>query len=492
MSNPEPQLQQDFHMQASHPPISEGQPTQDKPARSAKFMKAFALMKQFATLGTVLRCLGVTSIAAGLLVFLANGYQNIDHSERFWWLIALTVIIQATGLALAKYSSDHKGARTLLGLGLLAVPTCFAVLGAFVYSISSLENGSRLYPEIFYWQALEPIQVVIGGIVCSLVAAFVSWTGFSVLSRETRVPLTTAMMLCSALLVLPVRESIGMIPIALTMAAICYVTLTRYVLPKLKLKTHWSNLAIIFTWIPALILIARDLFFYNAPLAVMLTCAAGLHFVFWRLGRTIHNRLRIALDMLMICSGFALIYYLAAILISATHGQTGMVYYNFFHWHASMLLVPALVLGLVVQLDLTIANRTLARIARGLFSISLATQLLVLSKFQELAILQWSIFIVFAFSLAAYGILRRSWFLTFTGVVSTLLLVAPQLENLQALVTNINLAGAAFFGILCIIGAHQLERHGPLLRARLGSWRTDKKVLTAVDRNIVTPAVSEQ
>jgi len=453
MNNPEPRTQQDLHLQANYPPISEKQPAQDKPAKSAKLMKAFALIKHFTTLGTALRCLGVISIAAGLLVFLANGYQNIDHSARFWWLIALTAIIQAIG--------------------------CFAVLGAFVFSISSLENSSRLYPEIFHWQALEPIQVVIAGIVCSLVTAFVSWTGFSVLSRETRLPLTTAMMLCSALLVLPVRESIGMIPIALTMAAICYVTLMRYVLPKLKLKTHWSNLAIIFTWIPAIILVARDLFFYNAPLAVMLACAAGLHFLFWRLGRTIHNRLRIALDMLMICSGFALVYYLAAILISATHGQSGMVYYNFFHWHTSMLLVPALVLGLIIQLDLTIANRTLARIARGLFSISLATQLLVLSKFQELAILHWSIFIAFAFSLAAYGTMRRSWFLTFTGVVSVLLLVAPQLENL-------------IFGILCIVGAHQLERHGPLLRARLESWRADKKVLTAVDHNVATPAVSEQ
>jgi len=492
MNNPEPRTQQDLHLQANYPPISEKQPAQDKPAKSAKLMKAFALIKHFTTLGTALRCLGVISIAAGLLVFLANGYQNIDHSARFWWLIALTAIIQAIGLGMARYSSDHKGARTLLGLGLLAVPTCFAVLGAFVFSISSLENSSRLYPEIFHWQALEPIQVVIAGIVCSLVTAFVSWTGFSVLSRETRLPLTTAMMLCSALLVLPVRESIGMIPIALTMAAICYVTLMRYVLPKLKLKTHWSNLAIIFTWIPAIILVARDLFFYNAPLAVMLACAAGLHFLFWRLGRTIHNRLRIALDMLMICSGFALVYYLAAILISATHGQSGMVYYNFFHWHTSMLLVPALVLGLIIQLDLTIANRTLARIARGLFSISLATQLLVLSKFQELAILHWSIFIAFAFSLAAYGTMRRSWFLTFTGVVSVLLLVAPQLENLKALVTDVSLGGAAIFGILCIVGAHQLERHGPLLRARLESWRADKKVLTAVDHNVATPAVSEQ
>ena len=299
MSSSQSCMQPNLQLQASHAPMSDdevAQIAQDKPPKSAKLMKAFALIKQFATLGTILRALGVTSITAGLLVFLANGYQNIDHAQRFWWLIALTAGIQVTGLALARYSSDRKGARTLLSLGLLAVPACFAVLGAFVYSMGSLESSTRLYPEVFYWQAMEPIQVIIAGIVCTLVAGFVSWTGFSVLSRETRLPLTTSMMLCSALLVIPVRESIGMIPIALAMMAMCYVTLMRYVLPKLSLRTHWSNLAVIFTWIPAIILIARDLCFYDAPLALMLACATGLHFVFWRLGRMIHNSLRIVLD----------------------------------------------------------------------------------------------------------------------------------------------------------------------------------------------------
>ena len=506
MSSSQSCMQPNLQLQASHAPMSDdeaAQIAQDKPPKSAKLMKAFALIKQFATLGTILRALGVTSITAGLLVFLANGYQNTEHAERFWWLMSLTAIMQIIGLALAKYSKDRKGARTLLALGLLAVPACFAVLGAFVYSISSLENSTRLYPELFYWQAMEPIQVIIGGIVCSLVAAFVSWTGFSVLSRETRIPLTTAMMLCSALLVLPVRESIGVIPVALAMVAICYITLTRYILPKLSLRTRWSNLAVIFTWIPAIILIARDLSFYDAPVALMLACAAGLHFVFWRLGRMIHNRLRIVLDMLMIGSGFALVYYLAAMLISVTHNQAGLDYYNLFNWHPAMLLIPALVLGLIIQLDLTIANRTLSRIARGLFAISLVTQLLVLSKFQEIAILQWSMFVVFALILAGYGIMRRSWFLTFAGAGSAVLLIAPQLENLQALITNISLGGAAIFGILCIVGAHQLERHGPLLRARLGSWNrtaindsgdniTENQVMPTVDHDAAKPAVAVQ
>ena len=126
MSSSQSCMQPNLQLQASHAPMSDdevAQIAQDKPPKSAKLMKAFALIKQFATLGTVLRSLGVTSITAGLLVFLANGYQNTEHAERFWWLMSLTAIMQIIGLALAKYSKDRKGARTLLALSLLAVPT---------------------------------------------------------------------------------------------------------------------------------------------------------------------------------------------------------------------------------------------------------------------------------------------------------------------------------------------------------------------------------
>jgi len=437
-----------------------GSPNKDK----SQFQRLLSSIGQFASVGTLLRLFGSASMVVALCFFLLDGYHAGNHMQRFWLLMAFSAISVISGFLMSRIFSDQKGARTMVTVALLSVPTCFAVLGALVYSHVPLDGLKNIYPDYLLWQSGSLSQLLLAGTVCTLITGTVSWFGFSVLARQIRLPLFSALILGSALLVIPVRNSVWVALVGFAMISIVAIVLLRYVMPRLTLKTHWSSFSLLLTALPIVILICRSAWLYDMSAAMMFACAAGLYCALIYIARNAGDWALSLTESALLVAGAALVLFAHPLLNDLARSGWPIVSTVLKNLRYSDTLI--LLAALIAHLDFTLKNRGIAKWSRIIFSTTLFLAFLESSFMYASSMIDLTVAAAVAASMAGYGLYRRYPFLIIIGGTLIFALLLIHHNDIFGFIHGTGLLGLLAFGTVCVFSAHLFEKYGPLLRAR--------------------------
>ena len=429
-----------------------------------QFQKLLSSIGHYATVGTLLRLFGSASIIIALCVFLLDGFDAGNHLQRFWVLLSFSSISVVAGVLMSRIFSDQKGARTMVIIALLSVPTCFAVLGGLVYSLFPLDGLHYTYPDYLFWQAGSFSQLALAGTVCTVIAAAVSWFGFSVLAQQVRLPLFSSLMLSSALLLIPVRNSAWVTLVGFAMISIIAIVLLRYVMPRLTLKTHWSSFSVLLTLLPLCILICRGAWLYDMSSAMMFASAAGLHCALLYIARSARNWPLSMIEFALIVSGATAVFFAVPLLDDLARSGFPLISNLVYSLRSSVVLL--LLTGLIVHLDLTLKSHRLAKLSRILFSATFILTFIASSLSHASSLIELAAVAAVAALITAYGLYRGYHSLVISGATVIASLVLFHHNDFLAAIYSTGILGILAFGTACVFSAHLFEKYGPLLRAR--------------------------
>ena len=259
--------------------------------------RAVAAIRDAVTVATVLRTLGALATVLSLSLYLMQGFEARGHLERVYVLLGQSGLLALAGLAVGYLLKEPKGARVFLTLALASVPANIAVLGAMVYSIAPLDgvlpgtgtlDGS--YPAYAFWEASGPgdlLRTLLPGIALLVP---VTLFGFSVLARRFAGTLSFALLVSSALLLVPLRDPLAMALLGGAMLIVPILSLRRArVLSELRARpaTFEERLAGALLLLPSLILAGRATLGHDALDAhAALPLLLGLWYVLHRAVRS--------------------------------------------------------------------------------------------------------------------------------------------------------------------------------------------------------------
>lgn len=226
-----------------------------------------------------MRWLGGIILSTAALTFIIQGWNDLNSVERYYSFVQFSFVMTLCGIFCGVKVKEDKGARTFLGLATAMVPALFCQLGAMVLSASS--KVSSEIPNLFKVSASSNFELFSAIAVGLVVTPLICYFGFSSLAREQAKNLTLAFLLSNLLLLIPSRESnvIATLVCALTFLVIAFDNL---VLSKAATIKTWEGKAARFMlFVPALIMVARNLVLYETGtffFGVILVCLSLLSF----------------------------------------------------------------------------------------------------------------------------------------------------------------------------------------------------------------------
>lgn len=249
---------------------------------SGALMHALKSIKQYATFAQLLRLSGAAVIVAAMSLFLLEGVEVKNDLQRYLTLLAHTGILTAAGFMVSYLLRDNKGARVFFGLGLISVPVNFAVLGAMIYSLIPLDIHAVDYPTMMHWQAQNPGSIGIALLTGAAVLLPVTYLGFAIMARPNMRLFGSLNLVACATLLIPVRETVWVILIALALVVIVATILGRHSSASLNLKTMEGRFAQGVIFIPVVLLVGRSLVLYSADTYALLVMCLTAYYVLWQ------------------------------------------------------------------------------------------------------------------------------------------------------------------------------------------------------------------
>ncbi len=237
----------------------------------------FQLVRRFGSVSDALRVFGALAVAAGMGFFLLDGVQVGNDLHRFYTSLGFAGSLTAAGLAMSMLLREQRGSRVFIGLALLSVPVNFTVFGALIYSLVPLDSLANSYPQFALWQAPGATSLTLAAAAGFAVLLPVVWFGLSVLARPVRHWLSVALLLSSAVLLVPLRQEMWAGLLALSsVVGLCYLCL-RKAPDELALKTTEGRFAIALLFVAPVIVVARSLFLYQVSGFLVLALCVSLY-----------------------------------------------------------------------------------------------------------------------------------------------------------------------------------------------------------------------
>lgn len=407
-----------------------------------------------------LRVLGALLLATSASTFMFQNWDQQSDVVRYFMLLGHTVVLVLAGVLCGSGLQAARSARTLLGLVLACVPVHGAVLGALLYS--RLGAASADLPSSAIWAAPS-----LGAALLSVAAALVVLVPVGMVSLRVLAPghvrtlgLTFAGM--NAALLVPVREP------ALIGALLLACTLVMLVVDKRfeaehALRTFEGRLCRALCFVPVAILAGRTGLYYEPTAAFMAACLLAVAFIWF----SFFERFGITRDATVAQRAAVLPVGIAASLLSGlianeTWSQT---------WSQACFAV------LYTALLAPMARRALGG---GAFYAAVA-------GYAACATLLFDAMVSSSTTSALLALLGGSAVLVVGALVQRLgLLLAAALTTLIAVVIELWLVvdlGAlrhwgtlALAGLILMLGAALLERHGKRFGQQLRSFRDELTV----------------
>ncbi|HEY7773936.1 MAG TPA: hypothetical protein VIC26_12205 [Marinagarivorans sp.] len=209
------------------------------------------------SLPRILRGLGAITLLASVSIYLYQGLGQGSDISRFVLLFMHTVGLAGIGLACSRWLKEQKGARLLLMLTLVFSAANFAIIGAFIYSIT----GASV-PELH--GAVTWVVQGSGKTLAMLLASFLVlvpliFFGFKVIARRSAMRLSAIFALANTLLLLPTRDEvfIGVLALASFIFLLFHVVKARANDVTLRTKEGLVAQAIVF--VPLVIMLGRNM-----------------------------------------------------------------------------------------------------------------------------------------------------------------------------------------------------------------------------------------
>lgn len=160
-----------------------------------------------------LRGLGVFAVAASAVIFLLQGFNNIDLELRNWVYLALIAIMGGCGMASQKFMQDAKGSRLFFGLAVLLVPVQFSQFAGLVHDLTNVAGAT--VPNLWW---------LVAG--TALLAVPLTYVGMAILARTDKRLLTGALLVMCGALLIPERNSlVGFVTLAGLAASVVWLEL---------------------------------------------------------------------------------------------------------------------------------------------------------------------------------------------------------------------------------------------------------------------------
>jgi hypothetical protein len=215
----------------------------------------------------VLRGIGAIVLILSLSSFLLQGWHLVDDVTRYLMLLAETIVLCVAGVISIKWLNEPHGARTFVGLTLIAVPVNFAILGGMIYSPYIAGSGlSETIPEYLRWHASDLVTalLVAAGSMLALLPMIV--VGYQIMARNSARALSSLFIILNAALLLPVRTGIVMDIALLALTVLALTQLYRMHVRDPGLKTPGGRFARASIFIPIGILFGRTLWIYGGDI----------------------------------------------------------------------------------------------------------------------------------------------------------------------------------------------------------------------------------
>lgn len=412
----------------------------------------------YGSLSTALRTTGAVVLMASLSLMLFRGWSDGSDLARFYTLLTYCGVLAGIGVLLGHVVHENKGARTFLALALGAVSVSVTVLGALSYS---LVNGPAIaVPAFVAWTAPDPQSLLLAGATAAAVLGPIAYFGFAVFARRSAWRLTV-MYLCSNLMLLvPSRLPlvIGAIAFVLVVAGLNRLAAARR--HDSALATREGHLAIAIQLLPIAILLGRNYCLYPTDELLLTFSAMAAYVVLRRCRHT--NRADPGMGIRLARIVSAPVAVAVALGAAATAIAAGA---------AQAVAVPVFTLVLsTLFADLGLSSPTddarYTRAAAVTFAVGFMFNLFVWSSLAGalLAIASGAAVVIYGFSVE-----QKTVFIA--GATTLLAGLVHQLHDAFRGFDFASWSGLACVGICAIVIASILERHGPILRRRIMTWR---------------------
>lgn len=410
------------------------------------------IIERFGSVSGLIRMGGVAAMIVSMCLFLIDGLSAVNDTQRFMSMLLLTGLLSVGGFILAFLLREQRGARAFFGLALLSVPVNFTVLGALLYSVFQLDNLNKAYPTLAHWQIGSIASLGTTALIAFAALVPVTVLGVSVMAREGRGWLGSALLLSSCMLLIPVRDSVWIAPLVASVVISHILLIKRFGEHIISLKTPAGRFVQCLLFLPPSIMLIRSFWLYEiselSGMIVALAVFAALRYCTQRL-----NTVSVLVGGLHCMSAAAAI--IAALLAmyavpTALSGSVGLIVF--------CLLFGALMLEL--------ESRVVSHDSAEFIGIASAIILSIAIIYNELMHSGFDVFasgFVLLTSVLLTGVLQRS---QEKVVVSGIAISAIVLLNASGIVvyfSNAGWFGFASLGAAAIICASLLERFGPLI-----------------------------
>ena len=418
------------------------------------------------SMSDLVRLGGVAALVLSMFLFLVDGASIVNDTQRYFSMLLLTGLLGAGGLMLALILKEQRGARAFFGLALLSVPVNFTVLGALVYSVFSLDNVTTDYPQLAEWTLTSVASLGATALLSTVALVPVTVFAMSVLARENRGWLSISLLACSTLLLLPIRDTMLIVPIVGIAVVVLLYLLNKQSAESISLKTAGGRYVRTLLFLPVGIMLIRSVWLYEisalALAVVSMTVFVLLRHLSMRLNR--QSILSKSVHLLIMLAGFTTAAY-------ATVAADVLLPSN-----VLILVFGALYMALMLHFDRREMNTKFdVVLCVGWFLISASAIIwhdLFFSGLFALAIGS-----LMSVALIVVALIKRQHVQFWIGCLTFGVLMLLNVSMLVDLVSGAGWIGLAAMGACAIVLASVIDRYGALLTLKLRAV-INKPVLT--------------
>ena len=435
---------------------------------SGKLNQLIQSIQRFATIAEILRIVGAATMIASMSLLLLKGWHNGDDIYRYLKLLGLTGLLAVGGFSLSYLLKEQKGARLFFSLGIVSVPANFGILGALIYSLVPKIGPATAYPDFAYWVVSDVSSVVMVSLGAMFVLLPVTILGFKILAKESTKLLTLSYLGLNTLLLLPFRDSL-LVGILLAVSLIVPAIVSRISLAKdATLHSIRGKYSIAVLFIPAVILLVRNLYLYQLDSFLGLVFCVSVYWVFrqWSMSETIGARAKMVLETISVPLAFSAALFVADL--------TGAYFLDLLYSVSLSTLLGLFLVDYQRRAQPSPLKWIIVTGTGGVISAALLISTLMLDT-AAIALLAT----LFGIALSMFGFYARYRSVVAIGVAQTLVAAWLGLGDVIALLLSGDWLILAIVGGVAIVGASLVDRFGPTIRYHLsnrlsGEVRTEK------------------
>jgi hypothetical protein len=229
------------------------------------------------TFSGLLRLGGALLVVAAMCSHLLEGWQQWSDVSRYYVMLGGSAMLTLAGFLMTFVLHENKSARVFFGLGLLSVVANVTTLGGLLHDAVQWDAATikNAWITDFAISDTSSLALIVGSAIALLTP--LAWFTFKVLVRPHATSLLACFAVTVGLILVPVRESLGvgiLIALALTIPLAYWHNVCRN---NLHFATGEGRFALAALFAPAIIMLARLLWLYEADaLLLWVLTAMGL------------------------------------------------------------------------------------------------------------------------------------------------------------------------------------------------------------------------